>query len=120
VIFTAGATITLHAVLRETYLAHTVGLGLGGGLIYLVMQGSVNPLYNPTLSRLWTYADLTGRAPFGNGIVLHRVYLLTVTTALLAAAHCFFQRPANERSRPAAIAAVLAVLAFALGMKIGR
>jgi ABC-type transport system involved in multi-copper enzyme maturation permease subunit len=120
VVFMAGATITLHAILREKYLAHTVGLGLGGGLVYLIMQGSVNSLYNPALSRLWTYADLTGRAPFHNGIVLHRVYLLTIATALLAAAHYLFQRPANRRSRPAAIAAVLAVLAAALGMKIGR
>ncbi|MDQ3011534.1 MAG: ABC transporter permease [Acidobacteriota bacterium] len=58
VIFMAGATITLHAVLRDKYLAHAVGLGLGGGLIYLLMQGGVNRLCNPALSRLWTYDDL--------------------------------------------------------------
>src|SRR5262249_27515266 len=42
VIFMAGATIALHAVLREKYLAHAAGLGLGGGFIYLLMQGGVN------------------------------------------------------------------------------
>ncbi|MGH9846448.1 MAG: hypothetical protein ACREEM_47730, partial [Blastocatellia bacterium] len=109
-LFIIDAVITLHVILREKYLAHAVGLGIGGGLIYLLLQGHTNPLYNPALYRLWTYSDLTGSAPFRNGILLHRVYWLAITVAALALAHRFHPRVTTRVWRPAMTTAIAAIL----------
>jgi len=116
-----GAAMTLNALLRNKYLAHAVGIALGGGLFYLFGQGYTNWLYNPVLYQLWTYSDLTGLEPYRTGLALHRVYWLAITVAGLALAQRYFKRsPANRRRRAMTVATAAAFIALVVGFIINR
>jgi ABC-2 type transport system permease protein len=117
VIFVIGAIMMLHVLLRNKYLAHIVGLGLIGGVVWLLLNGYVNGLYNPVLYQLWTYEELVGsKQPF---LLLHRVYWLAITMACVAVAHRFYARGAtNERSRTVVLAVLATCLAIVIGIYI--
>ena len=109
-VFIIGAVIALHVFLREKYLAHAIGLAIGGGAIYSLLQGHTNPLHNPTLYARWAYPDLLGLEPFRNGIILQRVYWLAITVAAIATADRFYQRLAARTWRTTATIAIPAIL----------
>lgn len=116
-----GATITLHVLLRDKYLAHAAGLALGGGLLYLLVQGHTHWAYNLVLFGRWRYADLSGSAPFYNGIIWQRGYWLALTCAGLAAAHCFFPRcPTSSRSWTARLLVVALIIALILAILVSQ
>jgi len=91
--FMTAAAIALNVLLREKYLAYTVSIGAGIGLLYLYNQGYNHWLYNPFLYRLWSYSDLTS-AGIGGRILTHRIYCLALSGLCLALAHFGFRRKA--------------------------
>lgn len=116
-----GATITLHVLLRDKYLAHAAGLALGGGLIYLFLQGHTHWAYNPVLFGRWRYADLSGSAPFYNGIIWQRGYWLALTGVGLAATHRFFPRCAARGRRWTTLLIVAwLIVAMVLALLVNR
>jgi hypothetical protein len=114
-LFVIGATMTLHVLLRNKYLAHIVGLGLGSGFVWLLLHGYVNGFYNPVLYGLWTYEELVGSKQAY--VLLQRAYWLAITAAMVALAHRFYPRGTTGR-RATVIAVLAACLALIIGFRI--
>lgn len=114
-IFVLGATVALHVLLRNKYLAHIVGLGLGGGLIWLWLHGYVNGLYNPVLYRLWTYEELIGSKLVY--VLWQRLYWLALTLTCLATAHWFYPRRVDSK-QALLVALLAAVVALVCGWRL--
>jgi ABC-2 type transport system permease protein len=91
-IFLVAVSLALNVILRSKYLAYFAGIALGAGLVFLFLKDHRNWVYNPILSTLWTYSDMTRLTPYRTGLLLHRVYWIAITVGLLAITHYFFGR----------------------------
>jgi hypothetical protein len=92
-----GLTMMTHSLLRRKYLAHVINLAIGGSLIVLLTQNHVGALYNPSLYRLWSYAESSGFSLDFGLLVMHRVYLLAITAFALSIAHLLYERKLTRR-----------------------
>jgi ABC-type transport system involved in multi-copper enzyme maturation permease subunit len=85
--------------LRNKYVFYVVSIGTAAALFYLYSNGHNHWLYNPTLYRLWSYADLAQAATLRE-MIWRRVCWLAAALLSLALAHLFFERkPALPRFR---------------------
>lgn len=118
-------TMMTHSLLRRKYVAHVINLAIGGSLIVLLTQNHVGALYNPSLYRLWSYAESSGFSLDFGLLMMHRVYLLSITAFALSIAHLLYERKltrrrtANRVSMAASIGSgtVAAVLALMLSSR---
>jgi ABC-2 type transport system permease protein len=94
--FVTAASLFLNVVLRNKHLAYVVSIAMAVGLFYLYNVGYNHWLYNPTLYRLWSYADLMQGATL-RAIVWQRAFWLAAAIVSLALAHLFFQRKSKRR-----------------------
>jgi ABC-2 type transport system permease protein len=94
-IFLAAASLALHVLLRNRYLAYAIAVGICTGLFYLYSQGQNHWLYNPLLYQLWSYPNLGARP-----ILQERAYVLAIAIVFIALAHLAYRRAAG-RSRAA-------------------
>ncbi|HEV2859902.1 MAG TPA: M1 family aminopeptidase [Pyrinomonadaceae bacterium] len=117
--FMVAAAVLLNVALRDKHLAHAAGAALGVGSFYLLSRGHANWLYNPVLYRLWSYSDMTGLGPEPAGILLHRLYWLSITAACLALALLLYRRTTARGGAALALAAAT-VAALASGLFIKR
>ena len=95
IVFMTGTSVALNVLLGK-YLAYAVSIGTGAGLFYLYNTGHNHWLYNPLLSQLWKYADLTGAGSNQTTILIHRIYCLAIASACLSVAHFFFRRKSTK------------------------
>ncbi len=91
-VFVTAVSLFLNVVLRNKHLAYVVSIGTAVGLFYLYSVGYNHWLYNPMLSQLWSYADLTGTGRSLTRIISQRLYCLAIASMCLALAHLFFRR----------------------------
>jgi ABC-type transport system involved in multi-copper enzyme maturation permease subunit len=84
-------SLAVIVLLRNKYAFYVVAIGAGTGLLYLYNLGYNHWLYNPTLYRLWTFADLTNAATLQT-IAVRRLYVFGIAAICIAVAHLRFQR----------------------------
>ena len=94
IVFMTAAALVLNVLLRDKYVAYTLSIGTGVGLVYLYGQGHNHWLYNPVLYNLWRYSDLTG--PTLNRILIHRLYCFALAGLFLAIAHLTVRRRSKK------------------------
>lgn len=111
--FIIAASLALNILLREKYVAHTVGVALAAALVYGLYLGYDHWLYNPVLQGLWAYSDMTGLGPYRRGLGLYRVYWGAITAACLALAIGLVRRSTGRRRSLLATAVAAAVAAAA-------
>jgi ABC-type transport system involved in multi-copper enzyme maturation permease subunit len=90
-----AVSVTATVVMRNKYAFYVVSIGTAATLFYLYSNGHNHWLYNPTMYRLWTYANL---ATASSTILLYRVYWLAIAVTCLVLAHLFFERRSRRKA----------------------
>jgi ABC-2 type transport system permease protein len=99
-IFLAAASLALHVLLRNRYLAYATVIGVGAGLFYLYAQGYNDSTYNPLLYQLWDYPHLVSWP-----VLKHRAFVLLLSAFFIAIAHLAYARQ-SPRPRRAIVSRV--------------
>jgi len=88
-------SVAATVLMRNKYAFYVVSIGTAAALFYLYSNGHNHWLYNPTMYRLWTYADL---ASASSNILLYRIYWLAIAGLCLLLAHLFFERRSRRKA----------------------
>lgn len=92
IVFLCTTALVVNVLVRGRYLAYFLLLGLGGGYIWLLIEGERSLLQNPLQIGHWRYSDITGLEPFAESLRLHHVYWGSLLVALCVAATWFLER----------------------------
>jgi hypothetical protein len=95
--FVTAVSLLLNVVLRNKHLVYVVSIGMAVGLFYLYNTGYNHWLYNPTLYRLWSYADLV-QMKTALPLIIHRIFAIGAGVILLVLAHLLFSRRSTGSS----------------------
>jgi ABC-type transport system involved in multi-copper enzyme maturation permease subunit len=90
-----AVSVAATVVMRNKYAFYVVSIGTGAALFYLYSNGHNHWLYNPTMYRLWTYADL---ATASSTILLYRIHWMAIAGVCLVLAHLFFARRSRRKA----------------------
>ena len=96
-VFLTAMSLFLNVVLRNKHLVYVVSIGMAVGLFYLYNTGYNHWLYNPTLYRLWSYADLV-QMKTALPLIIHRIFAIGAGVILLVLAHLLFSRRSTGSS----------------------